>query len=328
MRKVWIYRRANRKGCTVAWYESGRQRSKSLPNKKLALHFQAIKYQQLNSDVFLSAIGINWDDAAAEFLTRYATKGLAASTKYQAEMFLKRFTAICRPNTTKSLTQRMIDRYLTARQTEKLSPHTVNKDIERLKTMLAWLKKQGYHPGGLDITKLKTLPSKIRSLTDGQICKLIAAAPTDEWKLRIVFALSTGLRKMDLYRIPTADVDIETAWVRTAQQKTGKEYSAPIPQLLADRLRVYLDKRSDDSPYLFRVVAEKWLDREFRKFRPGNETIQSLRKTYSTRIESTSISTELLGHSDKSVTRRFYNDMDYIKFVRVNQLPIKKWLDL
>ena len=335
MRKVWTYKRRGRKGVTVAWYENGRQRSKSLPSAKLADHFAKIKYQQLNSDVFLSSVDISWDDARSEFLERYAVRGLADSTKYQAEMFLKRFTAICRPNSSKSINQRMIDQYLTVRQAEKLSPYTINKDIERINTLLAWLKKQGYHPGGLDITKLKTPPPKTQSLTDAQICRLLKAAPHVEWKLRIIFALSTGLRKIDLYRLKLSDVDLDRPWLTTTQQKTSKQYSVPIPDALIGPLRQYLrarkphrNQKEGANGYLFRVTAEKWLDKELRNFRPGNETMQSLRKTYATRIESTSISTTVLGHSSKSVTRTFYNDMDYIKYIRVNQLPVKKWLDI
>lgn len=335
MRKVWTYKRSGRKGVTVAWYEGGRQRSKALPTKALASHFTKIKYQQLNSDVFLASIGVAWDDACSEFLARYDVKGLAPATKQQASMFLKRFTAICRPNSTKSISQPMLDQYLTVRQSQKLSPYTVNKDIERINTLMAWLKSKRYHRGGLDITKLKTQPPKIRSLTDAQICGLLKAAPHVEWKLRIIFALSTGLRKLDLYRLPIADVDLDSAWVKTTEQKTGKQYSGPIPDDLINPLRQYLrarkphrNQKQGANGYMFRVTAEKWLDKELRNFRPGNETMQSLRKTYATRIESTSISTTVLGHASKSTTRKFYNDMDYIKYVRVNQLPIKKWLDM
>jgi len=334
MRKVWTYRRKGRKGVYVAWYENGRQRCKALPNKTLADHFAKIKYQQLNSDVFLSTINMGWNDACSEFLVRYERMGLARSTKKQAEMFLKRFTAICRPTGTKSITQRMIDRYFIQRQRQNISDFTVNKDVERAKTLMVWLQKNQYHPGGLDITKLKTASPKTRAMTDEQIARLVAAAPHIEWKIRIVLGLSTGLRKTDLYNIQLSDVDLDSRWVNLVQKKTGKEYSGPVPDDLIGPLKMYLAGRTDHmnqkpdaNKNLFRVTAAGWLDKEFRKFRPGNETIQSLRKTYSTRIESTSISTEMLGHASKSVARTFYNDMDYIKWIRVNQLPIKKWLD-
>jgi hypothetical protein len=52
MKKVWIYTRKNIKGWWVGWYESGKRKTKALPNKALAEHFRRIKYTQLNSDVF------------------------------------------------------------------------------------------------------------------------------------------------------------------------------------------------------------------------------------------------------------------------------------
>ena len=121
-------------------------------------------------------------------------------------------------------------------------------------------------------------------------------------------------------------------WTST-QSKTKKQYSGPIPDDLILYLRQYLKSREnhrnqkpDAEKNFFRVTATKWLDKQFRRFRPGKETIQSIRKTYSTRIESTGISTEMMGHATKSVTKQFYNDMDYIAYIRVNQLPVKKWL--
>ncbi len=71
MKKVWIYKRKGSKGYYVAWYEQGKQKTKLLPNKHLAEHFQHLKYHQLNSDVFQSAINLPWADLKAEFLQRY-----------------------------------------------------------------------------------------------------------------------------------------------------------------------------------------------------------------------------------------------------------------
>jgi len=38
MKKVWIYKRKNVKGCWVGWYESGNRKAKALPSKELAEH--------------------------------------------------------------------------------------------------------------------------------------------------------------------------------------------------------------------------------------------------------------------------------------------------
>ena len=55
---------------------------------------------------------------------------------------------------------------------------------------------------------------------------------------------------------------------------------------------------------------------------------EQMENVYSLKALLSAGMTEMLGHSSKSVTRKFYNDMDYIKYVRVNQLPVKKWLDI
>jgi hypothetical protein len=61
MRKVWIYKRKNINGWWVGWYESGKRKTKALPSKALAEHFCQIKYTQLNSDVFIGTINIDWE---------------------------------------------------------------------------------------------------------------------------------------------------------------------------------------------------------------------------------------------------------------------------
>lgn len=70
------------------------------------------------------------------------------------------------------------------------------------------------------------------------------------------------------------------------------------------------------------------LDKQFREFRPGDIVLHDLRKTNATRIETTGISTIALNHSSQSVTRKFYTDMDYIRYIRVNQLPVEQWLKI
>jgi len=67
MRKVWIYKRANIKGWWVGWYESGKRKTKALPSKALAEHYRQIKYTQLNSDVFIGTVTVDWQQMVDEY---------------------------------------------------------------------------------------------------------------------------------------------------------------------------------------------------------------------------------------------------------------------
>ena len=81
LEKNWIYNRKDRTDYYVAWYENGKQCTKVLPTKALAKHYAQIKYQQLNSDVFLSSINMLWGEAKKQFLMRYDIIRVATNTK-------------------------------------------------------------------------------------------------------------------------------------------------------------------------------------------------------------------------------------------------------
>lgn len=123
-------------------------------------------------------------------------------------------------------------------------------------------------------------------------------------------------------------VKLESAWLDTSEAKTWKNLSQPIPEALNKELVEYSRNLLSDRPFFWQKINQQKLDEQFRGFRPFKVTIQDLRKTYSTRIESTGISTLSLGHSSSQVTRKFYNDLDAIRYIRVNQLPVESWLSI
>ena len=82
MRKVWVYQRKNFSGWWVGWYESGKRKCKAFPNKALAEHFQKIKYQQLNSDVFTSIITVDWNTMLEEYEYSKRVAGLTEESIY------------------------------------------------------------------------------------------------------------------------------------------------------------------------------------------------------------------------------------------------------
>lgn len=330
MRKVSDpYRKGNDKGYWLRWRDPATNKpiTRRFPTKKLASHYQHIIYQQLNADVFIGAIDYPWIDAKTEFLARYDME-CRPSTKKEAERFLKRFEEYCHPCGTRTINQALVDHYFKCRKKVSENPYTLNKDIERCRTLLNWLYKKRYSVARIELQKLKTPPPATKALTDHQIVKLLAACPHPEWQLRIIVALCTGLRKMDLYRLPKIAVDLREGRIDTTQAKTLKPFTSPLPDALIKPLRNYLKTVSNDHRFFWDVYNQQWLDKQFRNFRPPGVTIQSLRKTYSTRIEATGISTIALSHSSAAVTRQFYNDMDYIKYIRVNQLPVDKWLKI
>lgn len=334
MRKVSRpYKRAGKSGWWLRWQENGKRIMKTFPTKSLAEHFRHIKYQQLNSDVFISAIDIPWKSLKEEFLQRFAVRGLRAASKYEAERMLSKFYDCCHPHSSKSITQRMVNIYLLERQKPDevgniLSPYTINKDIERLKTFIRWMIENKYHVGGINLVKLKTPKILIKALNTEQIGGLFKACPTKAWRCRLLLSLVTGLRKYDIDNLLVADLDLKRASIDSKSQKTSKAYiGRPLPNAVCPELADYLKSLPEGQVKLFgdRNIRKTWeIIRGETKI-----TRQDLRRTFSTlmqKIGSIGSAQNLLEHYDSRTTIEFYTDQELILRWKVNQLPVKEWL--
>jgi integrase len=327
MKKVSeIFKRKDRAGFWIRWTENGKRKFKQFNTKSEAEHYRHLQYMKLNSDVYTN-ISLPFDDAKDEYLLKYDLQNLSDHTKKQAEKTINNFFEIARPLKTSDINQKSFDYFIITRKGRDVSAWSVNREARALMAFITFLNKKGYLQTKIEFQKLKTDPPKSKALSDGQIKALLAACVSPEWRLRVVLALVTGLRKEDLYKLPVNDIDFKEKWIGTKEVKTRKYYSGPLPDGLMSHLSKYSNGLPKDRKFFFKVYGTHWLDKQFRKFRPEEKiTIQSLRKTFATRIETTSISTAMLNHSSKALTRTFYTDMDYIKYIRINQLPIKAWL--
>lgn len=337
MKKTWIYQRPGHKGYWVGWYENGNKKSKALPNKRLAEHFSHIKYQQLNSDVFISSIDIPWSEIKKGFLERYDLEGLADNSKKVAERFLGRFENICKPRSSKSINLDMVEQYLLKRQKpdkdgKKFTNHTINKDIEIINTFVEWMKKKKFHPGDIKIKRLKTKGSTKKALTTDKIRALLGASETLAWTVRILLSLITGLRKTDIESLEKDWIDLQGSQIDTRSQKTGKVYIArPLPRAAMSVLTRHIATLPDDQVMLFTDtnVRKEWEYLRNRAKGCSSVTRQDLRVTFSTymqKVGSIGSAQNLLEHSDKRVTENFYSDQELILRWKVNQLPVEEWL--
>lgn len=328
MKKVWSYQRNNRKGYYVAWYENGRQRTKLLPTKALAEHFKHLKYHQLNFDVFATPVKLPWPDIKREFLQRYDILGLAENTKLEARLFLDRFEKIALPRSSASIDQRIVDFYLLERRKQHLSSYTIKKDIERLKTMLAWMSEKHYSFGQITLPRIKVPPVSRKALTTKQIRWLFSRCTGPTWRVRILLSLVTGLRKSDIDNLPRSAINLKAATIDTESQKTHKAYyGRPIPTSATGVLQSYLDGLNKGQARLF---ADQNVRKEWERIR-GNTKItrQQLRTTFSTLIQkigSLPSAQALLEHHSSVTTTDFYTDRELILRWKVNQFPVKEWL--
>jgi hypothetical protein len=62
-----------------------------LPNKALAEHYRRIKYAQLNSDVFIGTMTVDWAQMREEYMHYKKIKGEEQATLYETALTLRHF---------------------------------------------------------------------------------------------------------------------------------------------------------------------------------------------------------------------------------------------
>jgi integrase len=92
--------------------------------------------------------------------------------------------------------------------------------------------------------------------TPSEVAALVAASPSEEWKLLILAAYFTSQRLGDVVRLQWDDVNFEKNAIKFCRQKTGTTLAVPIhPQLLD-----YLKARTSDRPEVFPELSKRRID--------------------------------------------------------------------
>jgi integrase len=241
MKKAWIYRRKGVKGWWVGWYERGKRKTKALPSKALAEHFRKIKYAQLNSDVFTGTISVDWKKMLDEYLHSKKVAGYVEDSIYEAALSLRHFERIIGKCNSKQITQSAIDKYILERGKEVIRS-TLNKDIRNMRAFVRWCRKNRYVNGEIEIKELKEDERPVKSLSNTQIKKLLSASKRHKTlRMRILLALSTGLRLGDIDSIMVSDINFENSSITTRSKKTIKSMgSRPVSVPIMTELKKYV----------------------------------------------------------------------------------------
>jgi integrase len=261
MRKPWVYKRTNINGWWVGWYEGGRRRAKALPSKALAEHFRHIKYAQLNSDVFTSTVDFDWRQIVQEYRKAKQVEGLQETSIYEAMLTLGHFKRLAGSDSSRAITQSLLDQFILDRGHE-VEKNTLNKDIRNLNAFLPWAAKNRFVASGLEIKRVKVAQKPVTALTPQQVRDLLAATsryPT--LRLRVLVAVTTGLRRGDIESIRIGDIHFDRNTVATRNRKAGKAMAErPIPEGIMTELSNHVATLPDGQERLFhdRFSPKKW----------------------------------------------------------------------
>jgi integrase len=181
---------------------------------------------------------------------------------------------------------------------------------------------------------LKEDERPVKSLTEQQIKKLLMAFESyPAMKMRILLALGTGLRRGDIDTLKVSDVDFANCNLTTQSKKTRKSMGArPVPKLVMNKLKQYLDDLSNDQDKLF---SEEFNYKQWRKIcaKTGLAGLKfhDLRRTFASTMAqngvSTAVTQRLLEHSSPILTNKIYTNVDPVLRKSIDQIPIENWLE-
>jgi integrase len=334
MKKVRLYQRKDRPGWHVSWRQNGREIKRALPNKKLAEHFQAIIYHELNTGVLRSNINLPWDMLTARYLLTYDIRRLAPSSKYESGLTLRHFEYINGPVSSKNINQQHLDLFSLERG-DLVGDHTLKKDLSNLRAFIRWAQKNNYLERNLAVTMIKVSQRPPVALSTKQIQSLLISARqrSATWYIRILLAITTGLRSSDIDRLKIADLDFENQAIRTYSKKTKKTMSArPMHSALVPILTRYIAELPAGQVKL--LADDTHTHKKYKKIRNraglAGLRFHDLRSVFSFILQSKdvplSVVQNLLEHSSPALTERIYTQTNPLLAPAVERLPVNDWL--
>jgi len=323
---VWLVRKRQAEGQGAPDQDSGRAFSAH------QIRSGHIKYAQLNSDVFTSVIDFDWRQSLNEYKRYKQVEGLEDSSIYEVILTLRHYERLVGPNSSKDITQQSLDTFVLKRSRE-VKKNTLNKDIKNLHAFLKWAANNHFVASNLKVKKVKVAPKPVTSLSPQQVKKLITIAsiyPT--MRLRILLAVTTGLRRGDIEAIRIGDIQFDRNTLATRNRKAKKVMpERPIPEPIMTELSNYVATLPDGQEWLF---PDKFSPKRWEKVRRamGLPKLQfhDMRKTFASLLAqkgvSTAVTQRLLEHSSPQLTNDVYTNVDPVLRQAVSLLPVADWL--
>ena len=300
---------------------------------------------RLGGEVVDEAMLLDGYDAHLQLLEN-RPKTTADTYRSHLKGFL-RYLATVHPSVTLSgVTPFHVRAWLLHEATRGIAPITRSNDLFALRSFYRFLIAEGLNETNPAV--LVTLPSPVRSRVEfysdpeaDAIIEWASAQPGLRWQVGRVLLLTlryTGLRMKELVNLRTEEIDLDARRISLVG-KGRKPRVVPIPHLLADVLREYLEAlrpKLPASPYLFanprgnRSLRGRYGPRALHNLVveagtsadvAGRHFAHRWRHTYATSLvrrgEDIHVVQRLMGHSNIATTSRYLHlsDADLIDAV-------------
>jgi len=236
------------------------------------------------------------------------------------------------PDSSKQINQNALDEFVLERG-DGVKKTTLNKDIRNLNAFLHWAAKNRFIAPGLEVKKVKVAQKAVTALTAQQVQALLSAATRyPSLRLRVLLAVTTGLRRGDIEAIRIGDIHFDRNTLTTQNRKAGKAMAErPIPELTMTELSNHVATLPDGQEKLFsdRFSPKKWEKVRMVVGLPDLK-FHDLRKTFASLLAqrgvSTAVTQRLLEHSSHQLTNEVYTNVDPVLRQAVDLLPVRDWV--
>lgn len=296
----------------IDYYADGRRkREKVGPSKKLAETVLQKRLVEVAEGKFLD-IRKEKQTALEAFIKEYlvySKTNKAANTHELDKMATRNLLGFCGNLELKEITSFKLEQYKNARF-KGVSKATVNREFTTLKHMFGMAVKWGHlhNNPAQGVRKFKEPAGRLRYLSDKEVENLVRECKPGYFRMVILLALNTGMRKGEILGLKWADVDFENRLIHIDKTKTNERRDIPINDLLHEALRQYKEHIREE-----RLFKYEDIKRSFHSAckRAGIENFRfhDLRHTFASHLVMGGVDLatvkDLMGHKNIAMTLRY-----------------------
>ncbi len=264
---VWVQRFTDRTNLMLLWNDpGGRRRSKSAgtADPAEAERKRADLEYELNHGKHLGASRMTWGRFRELFEEEYLPNLRPRSRDKYREM-LSIFEETARPGLLRSVNERTLAAFLTGMRQRKvrgrvgLAPYTMKVYLQMLHKALNYAVEQKLLPECPDFPSVKVPRRKPQPVPEELFERLLAKAPSEEWRVLLLTAWLAGLRAGEVHALrweagdeaPYPDYGRGRIVLPAGFVKAGEDQWVPL-----DRgLQRALEALPKDGPHVFPLVA-------------------------------------------------------------------------
>ena len=294
--------------------------------------------KQFNAKMDLGAIAeitpVSFPTATEEFLAGCSTLSHGTTVQYSGALGM--FRVIVEDKGVHEIDGADIDRFINWRL-KASSEATVAKHVRALRRFFRWCMKRGMTLR-VPLDQATALPSNrsVRPkpvLAEKDLDRLISRLDTDDRKLAVQLAITTGLDRGVISGLTAAQVDLEGACIRVQRPKTRRRRPemlvVPLHRGILPELAGRIARRKPEEPLLGGLTrqerSEDWWRIAVEKVGLEGLRFADLRAVAASRMQRAVSLVEtqrILGHSSPEVTARHYTVPNPDVRQRLDKLPL------